>query len=228
MSLEVAQGCRPGALQQVGGYLGYSGRDADALSSACDHCYAETWAKRAGHAELWNGERRRTTGTNWQRPIKWNRQAAAAGKRARVFCASLADVFDNQVPRRWRDDLWHRIDQTPHLDWLLLTKHPQNIAKMLPDPETGVTPWGNGWPNVWLGVSAGNQEEADRNLPILGATPAPVCWQHPAGTALSRWRRLQIQGTRRRSIRSSCTLSPFPRGRMRRCLPKCRNWWFRR
>jgi protein gp37 len=91
-----------------------------------------------------------------------------------VFCASLADVFDNQVPRRWRDDLWHRIDQTPNLDWLLLTKRPQNIAKMLPDPETGVKPWGNGWSNVWLGVSAGNQEEADRNIPILLATPAAV------------------------------------------------------
>jgi protein gp37 len=144
------------------------------ISSACDHCYAERWAKRSGHPELWNGERRRTTGTNWQRPIKWNRQAAAAGKRAKVFCASLADVFDNQVPRRWRDDLWHRIDQTPNLDWLLLTKRPQNIARMLPDPETGVKPWGNGWPNVWMGVSAGTQEEADRNIPILGATPAAV------------------------------------------------------
>jgi protein gp37 len=127
------------------------------ISSACDHCYAERWAKRAGQAELWNGERRRTTGANWQRPIKWNRQAGAAGKRARVFCASLADVFDNQVPRRW----------------LLLTKRPQNIAKMLPDPETGVKPWGS-WPNVWLGVSAGTQEEADRNIPILLATPAAV------------------------------------------------------
>jgi protein gp37 len=144
------------------------------VSSACDHCYAESWAKRSGHPELWNGERRRTTGTNWQLPIKWNRRAAASGKRPKVFCASLADVFDNQAPRRWRDDLWHWIDQTPHLDWLLLTKRPQNIAKMLPDPETGVKPWGGGWPNVWLGVSAGNQEEADRNIPILGATPARV------------------------------------------------------
>jgi protein gp37 len=144
------------------------------VSPACAYCYAETWAKRAGRAELWNGERSRTTGTNWQRPIKWNRQASAAGKRAKVFCASLADVFDNQVPRRWRDDLWHRIEQTPDLDWLLLTKRPQNIAKMLPDPDTGVKPWGRGWPNVWLGVSAGNQEEADRNIPILGATPARV------------------------------------------------------
>jgi protein gp37 len=143
------------------------------VAPPCDHCYAERWAKRAGRIELWEGERRRTTGTNWQEPIKWNRQAAAAGVRRRVF-PSLCDPFDNQVPRRWRDDFWHRIEQTPHLDWLLLTKRPGNIAKMLPDPETGVKPWGSGWPNVWLGVSAGNQEDANRNIPILLATPARV------------------------------------------------------
>jgi protein gp37 len=144
------------------------------VSPPCDHCYAEGWAKRAGRHALWNGERSRTTGTYWQQAIKWNRQAAAGDKRPRVFCASLADVFDNQVPRRWRDDLWHLVDQTPNLDWLLLTKRPRNIAKMLPDSETGVKPWGAGWPNVWLGVSAGNQEEANRNIPILVATPARV------------------------------------------------------
>jgi protein gp37 len=143
------------------------------VSSACDHCYAERWAKWTGQAELWEGERRRTTAANWQLPIKWDRNAAAAGVRRRVL-PSLCDPFDNQVPRRWRDDFWHRIDQTPNLDWLLLTKRPGNIAKMLPDPETGVKPWGNGWPNVWLGISAGNQKEADRNIPVLGATPARV------------------------------------------------------
>jgi protein gp37 len=144
------------------------------VSPACDGCYAERWAKWTGQPQQWDGERRRTTTANWQEPIKWNRRAAAAGKRPRVFCASLADVFDNQVPRRWRDDLWHWIDQTPNLDWLLLTKRPQNIARMLPDPETSVKPWGAGWPNVWLGISAGNQAEADRNIPILGQIPAAV------------------------------------------------------
>jgi protein gp37 len=143
------------------------------VSAACDHCYAERWAKWTGQAELWEGARRRTTSANWQLPIKWDRNAAAAGVRRRVF-PSLCDPFDNQVPRRWRDDFWHRIDQTPNLDWLLLTKRPGNIAKMLPDPETGVKPWGGGWPNVWFGVSAGNQEEANRNIPILLATPARV------------------------------------------------------
>lgn len=144
------------------------------LSPACDHCYAETWAKRAGWPELWQGDRRRTTAANWQQPLVWNRKAERLGKRFRVFCASLADVFDNQVPTRWRDDLWHRIEQTPHLDWLLLTKRPQNIAKMLPDPRSGTKPWAGGWPNVWLGTTVENQDEADRRIPHLLAVPAQV------------------------------------------------------
>lgn len=129
----------------------------------CDNCYAESWAKRSGHPELWQGERRRTTEANWRLPIKWNAKAKAEGVRPRVFCASLADVFDNQVPTRWRDDLWFLIDSTPDLDWLLLTKRPQNIVKMLPDIRTGIRPRGDGWANVWLGATMANQEEYDRD-----------------------------------------------------------------
>lgn len=144
------------------------------VSPACDHCYAESWAKRAGSPELWTGQRRRTKEANWQKAIKWNREAARLGIRYRVFCASLADVFDNQVPTRWRDDLWHWIELTPHLDWLLLTKRPQNIAKFLPDPRTGVKPWDDGWPNVWLGTTAENQTELNRRAPHLARVPAAV------------------------------------------------------
>ena len=144
------------------------------VSAACDHCYAEGWAKRTGAPQLWQGQRRRTSEANWQKPLSWNLKAERAGTRARVFCASLADVFDNQVPTRWRDGLWWLIEQTPNLDWLLLTKRPQNIAKMLPDPRTGVREWGDGWPNVWLGTTAENQEEADRRIPVLLETPAAV------------------------------------------------------
>lgn len=145
------------------------------VSPACDHCYAEGWAKRTGQGHLWEGERRRTSMSNWQKVRKWNRDASAAGRRDRVFCASLADVFDNQVPPAWRRELWHYIEQTPSLDWLLLTKRPQNIAKMLPDPETGVKPWGKeGWSNVWLGTTAENQTEYDRRVLHLLGVPARV------------------------------------------------------
>ncbi len=144
------------------------------LSPACDHCYAESWAKRTGSPALWQGERRRTTASYWRQPAKWNRSAATAGVRRKVFCASLADVFDNQVPASWRDDLWRLIEQAPHLDWLLLTKRPQNIAKMLPGPRAGVRAWGDGWPNVWLGTTAEDRKRAAANLAALGAVPAAV------------------------------------------------------
>ncbi len=138
------------------------------ISPACDHCYAEGWAKRAGNPELWRGERRRTSAVNWRMPVKLNAFASAQGRRIRVFCASMADVFDNQVPPEWRADLWALIRATPMLDWQLLTKRPQNIAKMLPED------WGRGWPNVWLGTTVENQAEAKRRIPHLLATPAAV------------------------------------------------------
>jgi len=80
----------------------------------------------------------------------------------------MADVFDNQVPTSWRVDLWSLIRSTPALDWFLLTKRPQNIGDMLP------TDWGDGWPQVWLGSTAENQEEANRRIPHLVAIPAAV------------------------------------------------------
>jgi protein gp37 len=139
------------------------------ISPACDHCYAEGWAKRTGGAALWQGERRRTSVQNWRQPLKWDRAAASAGVRAKVFCASLADVFDNQVPQEWRTDLWALIRSTPHLDWLLLTKRPQNIEKFVPFdwPDTG-------YQNVWLGTTVENQAEADRRIPHLLSVPARV------------------------------------------------------
>ena len=143
------------------------------ISPGCDHCYAEGWAKRTGDAALWQGNRRRTSDANWRLPLKWNREAEAAGVRRRVFCASLADMFDNQAEVSWRHALWELIHDTPHLDWLLLTKRPQNIAKMLPNYDTHPLPdWGQGWPNVWLGTTVENQAEADRRIPLLLGVPA--------------------------------------------------------
>lgn len=142
------------------------------ISPACDHCYAEGWAKRAGSPELWKGERRRTTAANWRQPIIWDRRAAEAGTRARVFCASLADVWDNQVPHEWRIDLFALIRATPNLDWLLLTKRPQNIAKMLPIATVDFSPFP--WPNVWLGTTAEDQAHYDQRWGHLSKIPAAV------------------------------------------------------
>ena len=140
------------------------------VSPACDHCYAEAMDRRHrwGGAEHWGPgvPRQRTGKANWRQPEVWNLKAGQLGKRWLVFCASLADVFDNDVPEQWRSDLFHLIIATPNLTWLLLTKRIGNAAKILP-----------GWMpalknNVWLGASVGNQEEADRDIPKLLATPA--------------------------------------------------------
>jgi protein gp37 len=144
------------------------------VGAGCDHCYAETWDARglSGGATRWgpHADRTRTAPANWRKPLAWDRAAAQAGERHRVFCASLADVFDNHasVLPEWRADLWALIKATPNLDWMLLTKRPSNIAAMLPDD------WGAGYPNVWLGCTVVNQTEADRDIPKLLSVPAHV------------------------------------------------------
>lgn len=169
------------------------------ISPACDHCYAERDTARLGLVGWGPGAPRvRTSATNWRKPVQWNdrlfwrciactwrgegvvtaedghRCPACDGKaveaRRRVFCASLADVFDNEVNPQWRDDLFDLIAATPNLDWLLLTKRIGNVRGMLPATWTiGAT---KPWPNVWLGATICNQAEADRDIPKLLAIPA--------------------------------------------------------
>ena len=140
------------------------------VGPGCDNCYAEARDKRFTGGKHWGpgAPRRLTSAAKWRKPLAWNRDAAKTGTRPRVFCASLADVFDNAVPKLWRIALFGLILDTPHLDWLLLTKRPGNIAAMLPDDG------GAGWPNVWLGCTVVNQAEADRDIPKLLAVPARV------------------------------------------------------
>ncbi len=138
------------------------------VSPGCDHCYAETMMDHRYHRVQWgpHGERIRTSPANWRKPMQWAK--TANGARPRVFCASLADVFDNKVPILWRDELWTLIQATPALDWLLLTKRPENIARMLP------ADWEGGWPNVWLGTTCEDQQRYDMRWPKLAAIPAVV------------------------------------------------------
>lgn len=150
--------------------------------SACDFCYAEAWAKRYGMVEWGNHPRKLTSDANWKKPLAWARVARdrrqmwqrntvkyREPERPRVFCASLADVFDNQAPQEWRERLWHLISCTPELDWMLLTKRPQNILKMTPEA------WRSGLPaNIWCGVTAENQTEYDRRMGFLQHVPATV------------------------------------------------------
>lgn len=140
------------------------------ISAGCDACYAEARAHRFGRDDLWLGARQRTAPATWAQPLAWNRAAERAGIRRRVFTLSLGDFFDNhRAVAPWRAEAWEVIDRCRSLDWLLLTKRPQNILRMLP------ATWGaSGWPHVWIGTTTENQAELDRRWPHLAAVPAVV------------------------------------------------------
>lgn len=208
-------------------------RGCSKVSPGCDHCYAETMSKRnPGVLGVWGdaGTRVVASESYWKQPLKWDRQSATDGVRRRVFCASLADVFEawlgpisvgqlgevlskpgldresgpeNWVPawpedtvrdpQGWRlvtlDDVRRRlfalIDCTPNLDWILLTKRPENIRRMWPVPLNSPCRQGDGLvshdylgdrcrkcdggrrENVWLLTSVENQEQADKRIPEL-------------------------------------------------------------
>lgn len=170
------------------------------VSPACDDCYAARSSPARALGVQWGAgqPRRRTTDTAWRKPLQWNRESVyecdrcswrgraseipcatcprcegrVTPARRRVFCASLADVFDNEVPAEWRADLFDLIDDTPNLDWLLLTKRIGNVPRMMNEI---LRPLPTALPrNVWLGATVVNQEEADRDTPKLLALPARV------------------------------------------------------
>lgn len=150
------------------------------VSPGCDRCYAEQLATVRRKLQVWGAQadRKAMSEAYWREPLKWNRKAQEAGVRRRVFCASMADVFeivpeDNvaaaAVIEEARGRLWPLIEATPNLDWLLLTKRPQNARRIVP------ASWLDGFPrNVWLGTTAEDQARADQRIPKLLALPAAV------------------------------------------------------
>ena len=220
------------------------------VSAGCAHCYAESQAKRFGRVkwgpESAGGTRRVASESYWHQPVNWNRKAEEAAdrfehfqngggtgnakppERPRVFCASLADVFEDwqgpmvnsQGCRLWRheatgnlypqvhstdeamiaaggrlltmDDcrsrLFQLIDDTPNLDWLILTKRPENILRMIPphayhgcttgdcphDNQKDCDPEAYYRDNVWIGTSVEDQLAADTRIPHLLKVKAAV------------------------------------------------------
>ena len=194
-------------------------RGCTKVSAGCANCYAETMSGRNPKVlGVWgkDGTRVVASEAQWRLPLKWDKAAALAGERHRVFCASLADVFEDwQAPMaaadgaalhvcavcgQWRtmekmccgptahmpltmdnvrQRLFDLIAATPHLDWLLLTKRPENIARMMWPGPTATDPvpllgGGDYLPNVWLGTSVENQAAADARIPHLLRVPAAV------------------------------------------------------
>lgn len=140
------------------------------VGPGCDNCYASAFDKRTG-GNFFNGtvEPRVTSFGNWKKPIRWNKEALRTGKRIKVFCGSMCDVFDATGNQSWRDRLWELIRNTPMLDWQLLTKRPENIVSMLPND------WGSkGYPNVWLGVTCENKKHGYPRIDILRFIPAKI------------------------------------------------------
>lgn len=176
------------------------------VSPGCANCYAATQDKfRKWTPEGWGAGklRKRTSAHNWNEPRRWNREAekaflslahsTGAGipipfERPRVFCASLADWLDEEVPAAWLADLMHLIWETPHLDWLLLTKRPENFTRRMEAAylaQPGATGhslmmalWNSAQPrapkNVWIGTTVEDQQRADERIPQLLRIPARV------------------------------------------------------
>ena len=189
-------------------------RGCTKVSPGCENCYAETLAKRNPRLlGEWGPGKPRVLASDdmWQQPLKWNRQAelalenwktavgARAGdsgpipKRPRVFCASLADWLDDEVPVVWLARLLVLIMCTPELDWLLLTKRPQNFRGRMNAAlkcvlkATGGEPCNeadfiDGWvnkgdaipKNIWIGTTVEDQRRADERIPELLKIPAKV------------------------------------------------------
>jgi protein gp37 len=130
------------------------------VSAGCDNCYAEAFDRRLGGDHWGKGEQRRVfADKHWREPLHWDQDAERDGVKRKVFCASMADVMDDEAPEGARERLWNLINNTPHLIWQLLTKRPHRYSRYLPARFT--------FQNVWLGVTAESQECYDVRGPIM-------------------------------------------------------------
>lgn len=162
------------------------------VSPGCANCYAEPIAQRFSLGS-WgpSGVRKIASESYWEQPFRWNRAAAKAGERRKVFCASMADVFEERPElREPRLRMFSIIGKTRHLDWLLLTKRPHFAFEHWPlfagywagvmpkeywqEISDGGRPTPTEMPNVWLGVSVEDQKRADERIPLLLQTPASL------------------------------------------------------
>lgn len=110
----------------------------------------------------------RTSFKTFRSPLNWARTKKVTDG-ARIFTCSWSDWFIDKADE-WREEAWKIVHDTPQYTYMILTKRPERILDHLPKD------WGDGYPNVWLGVSAENQDMADLRIPLLMAVPVKVRW----------------------------------------------------
>lgn len=141
------------------------------VSPGCQNCYAEQLMDRRYHRVKWGPRNPRARTKTWRDVVRWNAEAAASGSRPRVFCASLADWLDEEVDAAWRADLFALIEKCHHLDWLMLTKRPENALGMMPRSWVELP-----LPHVWFGVTAEDQAYWDLRVNEMVPVPAALKW----------------------------------------------------
>lgn len=137
-------------------------RGCTMVSPGCANCYMFREQRRYGKDPA-VVVRTKT----WGDPAKWQRKAAAEGRQERVFTCSWSDWFHVDADP-WREEAWAVVRACPNLTFQILTKRADRIADHLP------ADWGAGYPNVWLGVSAEQQKQADERVPLLVKVPSTV------------------------------------------------------
>ncbi len=182
------------------GYTFNPWRGCSKVSEACRFCYAERDRSVRLHGVKWGptAERRFSAAATWAQPLAWDCKHRKAKTRGRVFCASLADVFEDRPELEdLRIRLLALIALTPSLDWLLLTKRPEVMARVMNDPAlyrrvvSAANVWRQafprrglsaipvddptiGWRNLWAGTTVEDQRAADKRIPYLLRVPARV------------------------------------------------------
>lgn len=128
------------------------------VSSECDFCYIEDIMRKLGHDPK---KVNRTSDKTFYKPLKLEEPTV-------IFTCSMSDFFHKQADK-WRDKAWKVIKDTPRHTYQILTKRPERILECLPED------WGEGYPNVWLGVSVGsNEPKAIRRINILKLIPVKI------------------------------------------------------
>ena len=144
------------------------------ISEGCQNCYAERMAKRlAGRYGYPKDEPFRVTfhPDKMEQPWKWK-------KPRRIFVCSMGDLFHDDVEWNWQYKIIEKALVLPRHTFILLTKRPLNMAKRMKDIEFHLKRnySGNIFPldNLWIGVTAENQQRADERIPVLLQIPAAV------------------------------------------------------